>query len=258
MGNAHPGTILVTGGSRGIGAATVRLAARAGHAVCFSYHTRADAAQAVVAQVQAAGGRAFAVQAQVRSTDDAVRLLRAVPADFPPLVGLVNNVGITGPLGAFDQTTEATMREVLEVNVLGMMLLTQQLLRQWKEQAPAQGGSVVNVSSIAATLGAPGEYVHYAASKAAVEAFTVGLAKEVARLGVGSGSGVRVNCVSPGTTLTDIHAAAGEPGRPQRVAARIPMQRPGEAEEIAEAIVWLLSPKASYATGSVLKVAGGL
>ncbi len=245
------GTLLITGGSRGIGAATVRLAARAGHAVCFTYQSRADAAQAVVNEVRQAGGRAHAVQASVRSSADAVRLLQSLPADFPPLAGLVNNVGITGPLGSFLQTSEATMREVLEVNVLGAMLLAQQVLQRW-QAVPLAGRSIVNVSSVAAASGAPGEYVHYAASKAALEAFTVGLAKEVAA------QGVRVNCVSPGTTLTEIHAAAGEPGRPQRVAARIPMGRAGEADEIAQAIVWLLSPQASYVTGSVLKVAGGL
>ncbi|RYF60507.1 MAG: SDR family oxidoreductase [Comamonadaceae bacterium] len=248
---AQAGTVLITGGSRGIGAATVRLAARAGHSVCFTYLSRADAAQTLLDEVRQAGGQAHAVQAEVRNSVDADRLLQSLPADFPPLAGLVNNVGITGPLGPFLQTTEATMREVLEVNVLGAMLLAQAVLRHWQAK-PAPGRSIVNVSSIAATLGAPGEYVHYAASKAALEAFTVGLAKEVAP------QGVRVNCVSPGTTLTEIHAAAGEPGRPQRVAARIPMGRAGEADEIAQAIVWLLSPQASYATGSVLKVAGGL
>ncbi|WP_225785489.1 SDR family oxidoreductase [Xenophilus sp. Marseille-Q4582] len=249
------GTVLITGGSRGIGAATVRLAAQAGHAVCFTYQSRAQAAQALVDEVRAAGGRAHALQAEVRDGASAAALLQRLPADFPPLTGLVNNVGITGPLGAFEKLGEATLREVFEVNVIGAMLLAQQVLARWRATpaaSPTAHRSIVNVSSIAATLGAPGEYVHYAASKAALEAFTVGLAKEVAP------QGVRVNCVSPGTTLTEIHATAGEPGRPQRVAARIPMGRPGEAEEIAQAIVWLLSPQASYATGSVLKVAGGL
>ncbi|MDA7417578.1 SDR family oxidoreductase [Xenophilus arseniciresistens] len=245
------GTILVTGGSRGIGAQTVRLAAQAGHAVCFTYQSRAETAQSLVRELTQAGARVHAVQAEVRDGAGAAALLQQVPSDFPPLVGLVNNVGITGPLGPFDKLSEATLRDVFEVNVVGAMLLAQQVLQRW-QAAPAPGRSIVNVSSIAATLGAPGEYVHYAASKAALEAFTVGLAKEVAP------QGVRVNCVSPGTTLTEIHATAGEPGRPQRVAARIPMGRAGEAEEIAQAIVWLLSPQASYATGSVLKVAGGL
>jgi NAD(P)-dependent dehydrogenase (short-subunit alcohol dehydrogenase family) len=173
-----------------------------------------------------------------------------LPPSFEPLAGLVNNTGITGPLGPFASASPETMRRVLDVNVLATMVLTQRVVQRWLDART--GGSIVNVSSIAAALGAPGEYVHYAASKAAVEAFTVGLAKELAE------HDIRVNAVSPGTTLTDIHAAAGEPERPARVAARIPMKRPAEASEIAEAIVWLLSARASYVTGTVLKVAGGL
>jgi NAD(P)-dependent dehydrogenase (short-subunit alcohol dehydrogenase family) len=245
-----PGTVLITGGSRGIGAATARLAAAAGHAVCVTYATQQGPADALVAEIVAAGGRAACLQADVGDPQVAETLLDRVPAALPALHGLVNNAGITGPLGSFGEASRATLQQVLDVNVLGTMLLTQQAVRRWR--AAGRGGVVVNVSSIAAVLGAPGEYVHYAASKAAVEAFTVGLAKELAE------QRIRVNAVSPGTTLTDIHAAAGEPGRPQRVAARIPMRRPGEAPEIAEAIVWLLSDKASYVTGSVLKVAGGL
>lgn len=245
-----PGTVLITGGSRGIGAATARLAAAAGHAVCITYAAQQGPADALVAEIVAAGGRAACLQADVGDPQVAETLLDRVPAALPALYGLVNNAGITGPLGSFGEASRATLQQVLDVNVLGTMLLTQQAVRRWR--AAGRGGVVVNVSSIAAVLGAPGEYVHYAASKAAVEAFTVGLAKELAE------QRIRVNAVSPGTTLTDIHAAAGEPGRPQRVAARIPMRRPGEAPEIAEAIVWLLSDKASYVTGSVLKVAGGL
>ena len=251
-GNAsfRPGTVLITGGSRGIGAATVRLAAAAGHDVVFTYAARHDAAEALIDDVRAKGGRAAAVQADAGDAAAIDAVLDAIPSDFAPLAGLVNNVGITGPLGAFLDTTEATMRRVLDVNVLATMLLTQRVVRRWRDEG--RPGAIVNVSSIAATLGAPGEYVHYAASKAAVEGFTVGLARELA------GHGIRVNAVAPGTALTDIHATAGEPGRPQRVAARIPMRRPGRAEEIAEAVVWLLSAKASYVTGAVLKVAGGL
>lgn len=245
-----PGTVLITGGSRGIGAATARLAAAAGHAVCVTYATQPAPAQALVAELRASGALAECLQADVGQPDVAEALLDRVPDTLPPLAGLVNNAGITGPLGGFEQASRATLQQVVDVNLLGTMLLTQQAVRRWR--AGGRGGVVVNVSSIAATLGAPGEYVHYAASKAAVEAFTVGLAKELGE------TGIRINAVSPGTTLTEIHAAAGEPGRPQRVAARIPMRRPGEPQEIAEAIVWLLSDKASYVTGSVLKVAGGL
>lgn len=244
------GTVLITGGSRGIGAATARLAAASGYDVCLTYASQHEAAEAVAAEIRALGRQACCLQADAGATDFADTLMARLPSSLPPLVGLVNNAGITGPLGPFLQTRPDTMRQVLEVNVLGLMLLTQQVVRHWREAG--RGGCVVNVSSVAATLGSPGEYVHYAASKAAVESFTVGLAKELAE------HGIRVNAVSPGTTLTDIHAAAGEPGRPQRIAARIPMRRPGEAHEIAEAIVWLLSERSAYVTGSVLKVAGGL
>lgn len=243
-------TVLVTGGSRGIGAETVRLLARAGHAVCFTYASRRETAEALTAELARQGHRVACLQADLADPGAAAALPGRIPRELPPLGGLVNNAGITGPLGGFLAARPETFREVLDVNVLSTMLLCQQAARAWVEAK--RQGVIVNVSSIAATLGAPGEYVHYAASKAAVEALTVGLAKELA------GSGIRVNCVSPGTTVTEIHAAAGEPGRPRRVASRIPMGRPAEAPEIAEAVAWLLSPKASYVTGSILKVAGGL
>jgi NAD(P)-dependent dehydrogenase (short-subunit alcohol dehydrogenase family) len=244
------GTVLITGGSRGIGAATVRLAASAGHDVAFTYVSQHDAARALADEVQAGGRRCVALQADAADAQAMAALPEHLPPSFEPLTGLVNNTGITGPLGPFASASPETMRRVLDVNVLATMVLTQRVVQRWLDART--GGSIVNVSSIAAALGAPGEYVHYAASKAAVEAFTVGLAKELAE------HDIRVNAVSPGTTLTDIHAAAGEPERPARVAARIPMKRPAEASEIAEAIVWLLSARASYVTGTVLKVAGGL
>ena len=243
-------TLLVTGGSRGIGAAIVRQAARAGHAVGFTYVERRDAAAALVAEVQAAGGRAMCVQADVAEVDAAARVFDAVQAALGPVTALVNNAGVTGPLGRFEDAQLASLQRVLQVNVLGTMLFSQQAVRRWR--AASQAGSIVNVSSIAAATGAPGEYVHYAGSKAAVEAFTIGLGRELAE------TGIRVNAVSPGTALTEIHAAAGQADRPQRVAARIPMRRAGHPEEIAEAVLWLLSAKASYVTASVLRVAGGL
>ncbi|MEF7614466.1 SDR family oxidoreductase [Aquincola sp. MAHUQ-54] len=243
------GMVLVTGGSRGIGAATVRLAAEAGFGVVFTYVSREDAARALVADLVQRGHRAHCIEADVGEPDHIDRLMSSLPQDMGPLVGLVNNAGLTGPLGAFVDTSLETMRRVTAVNVIGTMLLSRYVVAAWL--AAGTHGSIVNVSSIAATLGAPGEYVHYAATKGAVESFTIGLAKELAA------TGIRVNAVSPGTTLTDIHATAGEPGRPQRVASRIPMQRVARPQEIAEAIVWLLEDKASYVTGSVLKVAGG-
>lgn len=250
MTNENQGTVLVTGGSRGIGAAVVLLLAGQGHDVCFTYLKQAEAADEVVRRVRRIGGRAWAIQADAGDPESAPRILSRIPAEAAPLVGLVNNAGITGRLGSFVETDLETMRQVFEVNVLGVFALTQNVVRRWL--AEGRQGVVVNVSSIAATLGAPGEYVHYAASKAAIEAFTIGLGKELAL------RGIRVNCVSPGTSLTDIHAAAGDADRPARVASRIPMGRAGEPREIAEAIAWLVSNQSSYVTGSILRVSGGL
>lgn len=242
--------VIVTGGSRGIGAATCRAAARAGYDVCVSYVENAAAAEAVCAEVAAVGGRAVAVPGDVGDPAFAARLFDAAEERLGPVIALVNNAGVTGRLAPFREASIETMRRVLDVNLLGTMVCSQEAVRRW--EARGARGRIVNLSSIAATTGAPNEYVVYAATKAGVEAFTIGLAREVAA------AGIRVTAVSPGTVHTDIHATAGEPGRPARVVSRVPMGRIGEPEEIAEAIVWLLSDKASYVTGTVLRVSGGI
>ena len=250
MHKTSPKNILITGGSRGIGAAFVRQAVEQGYGVCFTYATQEAQAQALVLELATQGVNVACLQADTGNTAAIAHLFRDAEQLVGPIDVLVNNAGITGPLGPFLQTTQDTMQQVLNVNVLGPMLLSKQAVRAW--QARGAKGCILNVSSIAAKLGAASEYIHYAAAKGALESFTVGLAKELAA------EGIRVNAIAPGTTLTDIHATAGEPGRPARVAARIPMQRPGKPEEIAEAMLWLISEKASYVTGAVMPVAGGL
>lgn len=241
--------LVVTGGSRGIGAAIVRQAARSGARVCFSYLREQGAARALGEELCAAGGTVFAVQGDAADPAFPAHLLDAAEARFGTVTMLVNNAGITGRYGPFHDLPAETLRQTFEVNVIGPLLLAQEAVRRWRSGGIA--GRMVNISSIAATLGAPHEYVHYAASKAAIDAFTIGLGKELGALGI------RVNAVAPGTTLTDIHAAIGVPDRPARVAARIPMQRVAEAAEIASAVTWLLSDEAAYVTGTILRVAGG-
>jgi NAD(P)-dependent dehydrogenase (short-subunit alcohol dehydrogenase family) len=248
---AAAGALLVTGGSRGIGAATARLAAARGWRVCFSYAQDQRAAEAVVRAIEGAGGEALAVRSDVRQHSEIVALFNAAERAFGPVTGLVNNAGITGRIGSIVDAQPDTIREVIEVNVTGAILCAREAVRRMSTARGGQGGAIVNISSGAATLGSPGEYVHYAASKGAIDTFTLGLAREVAR------EGIRVNAVAPGLILTDIHASGGEPGRPERMAPGIPIGRPGTAEEIAEPILFLLSPAASYITGAVLRVAGG-
>ncbi|MDX6750457.1 SDR family oxidoreductase [Geminicoccaceae bacterium 1502E] len=242
--------LVVTGGSRGIGAAIVRHAARQGYAVCFSYLRESKAAGALVEEVAARGGRARCFQGDVADPGFAEAAFEEAAAAFGPVTALVNNAGVTGPIGRFSDVSRETLRHTLDTNLLGTMLLAREAVRRW--ETAGLRGRIVNISSVAATLGAPGEYVHYAATKAAVEALTIGLGKEVAA------SGIRVNAVAPGTAWTDIHAAAGEPDRPARVVARVPMGRIGEPDEMAAAVLWLLSKEASYVTGTVLRVSGGV
>ncbi len=242
--------IIVTGGSRGIGAAIARQLARQGHAVAIGCRHPQDAA-AVLRDIAELGGEAIALALDVTQPDDVARCFTEAEQRLGPLHALVNNAGITGPLGPFHTLDPGWMRQVTEVNLLGTMLCTQVALRCFSAR-PGQGRSIVNISSVAAQSGSPGEYVHYAATKAAVEAFTIGLAREIAS------QGLRVNAVAPGTVNTGIHALAGDPTRPQRIAPRVPMGRVGEPEEIAEAVAWLISDAASYTTGAVLRVTGGL
>ncbi|MGA0594980.1 SDR family oxidoreductase [Enterovirga sp. CN4-39] len=242
--------LVVTGGGRGIGAAILRKAVAERYAVCFGYLQDEDAAGGLEAELRGLGGEVARLRGDVSDPDFAAALFDRAEEALGPVTALVNNAGTTGRIGPFAQAETATLRRVVDVNVLGVMFCAQEAVRRW--QAAGIRGRMVNISSIASTLGAPGEYVHYAAAKAAVEAFTIGLAKELAP------TGMRINAVAPGTVFTEIHAAAGEPGRPARVVSRVPMGRIGEPVEIANAVLWLLDDEASYVTGAVLRVSGGL
>ncbi len=247
-----PGVLLITGAGRGIGAATALAAARAGYAVGVNYQRDAAAAEAVALRIRAAGGQAHAVQADVADPDAVARLFEEVEHALGPLTALVNNAGTTGRITRFEDLDLATLRRTIDVNLIGSLLCAQAAVRRFSTARGGQGGAIVNVSSVAARTGSPGEYVHYAATKAAIEAFTRGLAREVAA------EGIRVNAVAPGTVQTEIHATGGDPDRPARIAPRIPLGRVGAPEEIAAAILWLLSDAAAYVTGSILTIAGGL
>ncbi len=241
---------LVTGGGRGIGAATARLAAQHGWAVAVNYATQAAAAEALVAEIHAAGGRAIAVQADVASEPQVVRLFEQVDA-FGPLGALVNNAGVVDVAQRVDGMDAARLTRMFQVNVIGAFLCAREAVQRMSTRYGGAGGSIVNLGSAAARIGSPGQYVDYAAAKAAVDTFTLGLAKEVAA------EGIRVNAVRPGIIDTDIHASGGQPHRARDLAPQVPMQRAGTADEVAQAVWWLLSDAASYTTGSVIDVAGG-
>lgn len=243
--------LLITGASRGIGAATARLAARRGWAVAVNYHRQRDAAQAVVDAIRAEGGRAVALAGDVANEADVLRLFADTEAALGPLSALVNNAGVLAPQMPLADMDVARWQRMLATNVLGPLLCCREAVRRLSTRLGGQGGAIVNVSSAAARLGSPGEYVDYAASKGALDTLTLGLAKEVAA------EGIRVNGVRPGFIYTDMHADGGEPGRVDRVKAGIPMQRGGQPEEVAAAILWLLSDEASFTTGHLLDVAGG-
>lgn len=240
------GLLIVTGGGRGIGAAIARRAARDGWAVCVNYRADAAAAEDVAAKIAAAGGRAIALPADISREDEIRALFDDAEAAFGPVQGLVNNAGITGRNGLLADLEAETLRQVVDVNLVGPILCAREAVRRFR--AAGTKGAIVSLSSVAAQTGSPGEYVHYAATKGAIESFTIGLGRELAA------EGIRVNAVSPGMIRTGIHA----PGRLERVTERIPAGRPGEPEEIAEAVAWLLSGAARYTTATVLKVAGGI
>lgn len=245
------GVVVVTGSSRGIGAETARLLARNGHAVCVNYQSAQAPADALVAQIGAEGGRAIAVQADVADADDVERLFTTIDQRLGRLTGLVNNAGITGRGGALEDFDAASARRVFEVNVIGTLQCTRAALRRMAPRHGGAGGAIVNISSISAQTGAGGMLVPYAASKAAVNTMTVGLARELA------GDGIRVNAVMPGVIDTEIHAHAGLADRMPALLAQVPLKRMGQPRECAEAVAWLLSAQSSYVTGIVLPVAGG-
>ncbi|HEX5698604.1 MAG TPA: SDR family oxidoreductase [Rhodoferax sp.] len=243
--------ILVTGGGRGIGAACALLAASRGYAVCISYRTDAAAAEEVIAAIQNAGGAALALQADVSDEAAVVSLFDQIDKRFGRLNALINNAGILSPQMRVEQMDAARINRILATNVTGSFLCAREAVRRMSTRHGGQGGSIVNISSRAAVLGAPGEYVDYAASKAALDALTIGLSKEVAA------EKIRVNGVRPGLIHTTIHASGGEPGRVSRLQPSVPMARGGEPLEVAKAALWLLSEEASYTTGSFIDVSGG-
>ena len=243
--------VVVTGASRGIGAATARLLASRGWQVAVGYHEDQAAAESVVAQCRATGNRARAVRADVSREDDVVALFEVVDAEWGRLDALVNSAGIVAPRARVDDLSYPRLERIFAVNVIGSFLCAREAVRRLSTRRGGPGGSIVNVSSAAARLGSPGEYVDYAASKGAIDTMTLGLAREVAD------EGIRVNAVRPGLVDTDIHARGGQPDRVARLAPTIPMQRVGQADEVAFAIAWLCSEEASYVTGALLDVSGG-
>ena len=244
-------TVLVTGGSRGIGAAASWLCAQRGWAVAVNYARDAAAAQAVVERIRAAGGAALAVQADVADESQVVAMFETVDRGLPPLYGLVNNAGVVDLGTRVDQIGVARLQRMFAINVFGSFICAREAVKRMSTRHGGSGGAIVNLSSAAARIGSPGQYVDYAAAKGAIDVFTMGLAKEVAT------EGIRVNAVRPGIIETDIHASGGTPERAKQMAPLVPMQRAGSADEVAEAIVWLLSDASSYTTGSVIDTTGG-
>jgi NAD(P)-dependent dehydrogenase (short-subunit alcohol dehydrogenase family) len=244
-------SLLITGGSRGIGAATAVLAAQRGWDVAINYTHAAAAAEAVAAEVRALGRRALVLQADVADEAQVLAMFAALDRDWGPLAGLVNNAGVVDVAARLDEMDSARIQRMFAVNVFGTLCCAREAVRRMSTQHGGKGGAIVNLSSAAARIGAAGYYVDYAAAKGAIDVFTLGLAREVAT------EGIRVNAVRPGIIATDIHASGGQPERATQMAPLVPMKRAGTAEEVAAAIVWLLSDEASYTTGSVIDVTGG-
>jgi len=245
------GTLIVTGAGRGIGAAVAKMAGARGYAVAVNYTKDAQAAADVARHIVSSGGRATVIQADISREADVLRLFESAERELGPITALVNNAGITGGFARVEEVTSAMLEQVFAVNVIGAMLCAREAVQRMSARNGGRGGAIVNISSRAAEIGGAGEWVHYAASKGALDTFTLGLAREVAA------EGIRVNAVAPGHVLTELHAASGDPERPTRLAPTIPMGRAGTPEEIAEAVLWLLSPASSYTTGAILAVSGG-
>ena len=245
------GVMIVTGGGRGIGAATARLAAKRGYAVCVNYLRDRASAERVVQDIRDEGGVAVAVAGDVASEKDVTHLFQECDRSLGPLTALANNAGIVARQARVEAMDAERLRQVFATNVVGAFLCAREAIRRMSTKHGGRGGAIVNVSSGASRLGSPGEYVDYAASKGAIDTMTIGLARELA------GEGIRVNCVRPGFVHTGIHAAGGEPGRIERLRESIPMKRGGDPDEVARAILWLLSDEASYSTGAILDVTGG-
>ena len=247
----QPQVLLVTGASRGIGAATAVLAARKGYAVAINYTANAAAAEAVAREIREAGGQAITVRADVAHEDQVLAMFAQVDAQLGRLTGLVNNAGVVDVTARLEDMSAARLKRMFDINVLGSMVCAREAVRRMSTRFGGAGGAIVNVSSAAARIGSPDQYVDYAAAKGAIDTFTIGLAKEVAA------DGIRVNAVRPGLIETEIHASGGIPDRVRQLAHQVPMQRGGTAMEVAQAIVWLLSPEASYTTMSLVDVSGG-
>ena len=243
--------LIITGASRGIGAATARIAGRSGYAVCVNYLKNKVAAMQIVEEIKADGGRALALGADISQEEEVVKLFHTVDDKLGKISALVNNAGILETQMRIENMDAARLNRVFLTNITGSFLCAREAVKRMSTKNGGKGGAIVNVSSAAARLGSAGEYVDYAASKGAIDTFTRGLAQEVAE------EGIRVNAVRPGVIDTDIHASGGEPGRVERVKASVPMKRGGSAEEVAKAIMWLLSSESSYTTGSLLEVSGG-